>query len=381
MVWMAAMATLIESLGDEINQIAAAYESAFAGQSRASRNLDELDSLIRRVRSVLGRVDQIPSAARGADLASLREVAAGNLRIYESEREAIKAAKASGPDFEVFARLATTANFVFARYHRHFAGKDRMTRDLGLLAEMVEDLKQLRQRMAAVAAKNAKNPSANFSRDVDLVGQNLEMYQGEIKAIADAQGMGTPEEQAGVLANLANDQFQIYRLHFAGQSRTTRRPALLQRVVDNLRRYRDRMAALRDGGLTVDFNGKNIEVVDGNLALYETELGEIRKARQQTAMGDIMGMLGASANELFEEYRKDFAGKSRGQVNQEQLGAMADKLGEIHRQMTDLGRAEENEMNERNLDVVQDQLAMFEREWEQVQALKAGQAPAGDAGV
>jgi hypothetical protein len=355
--------TLIETLGQEIDRISALYESSFAGQSRATRDLDELDMLIKRVQDVIAKVTQIPSAAQGPELARVREIAQANLKIYETEKTAIKDAKAAGPDFEDFARLANTANFVFARYYRHFAGKDRVTRDVGLLAEMVEDLKHLRQRMVAMAAKN---PAAAFKKDVDLVASTLEMYQSEIREITKAQTMGTQDEQASALASLANSQFAIYRSHFASKSRVTRRPALLQRVVDNLRRTRERMTDLRKGGLEVDYNAKNIEIVEQNLATYETEMVEIRKARQGTKMDDIMGMLGSAANELFEEYRKGFAGKDRTSVSLDQLSLICDQLGEIAGQMTDLSRAETNDMNERNLEIVMDQLSMFEREFEAI---------------
>ncbi len=355
--------TLIETLGQEIDRISSVYESGFAGQSRATRDLDELDGLIKRVKDVIAKVAQIPSAAQGPDLTRLRDVAQTNLKIYEIEKTAIKEAKAAGPDFEDFSRLANTANFVFARYYRHFAGKDRVTRDVGLLAEMVEDLKTLRQRMAALAVKN---PTAAFKKDVELVSSTQEMYQNEIKEISKAQTSGTPDEQASALANVANAQFNIYRTHFANKSRVTRRPALLQRVVDNLRRCRDRMVELGKGGLEVEYNAKNIEIVEQNLATYEAEMGEIRKARQSTKMDDIMGMLGGAANELFEEYRKGFAGKDRKSVSLEQLSLICDQLGELARQMTDLSRAETNDMNERNLEIVMDQLSMFEREFEAI---------------
>src|SRR6478609_4804131 len=52
--WPPPMASNItETLGNEVDQIAASYEASFAGQSRATRNLDELDRLIARTKAVL----------------------------------------------------------------------------------------------------------------------------------------------------------------------------------------------------------------------------------------------------------------------------------------------------------------------------------------
>ncbi len=363
------MATnLFDRLRAEMDQISAEYDRDFAGQSRATRDLSALDALLERTSSVLRRIDEIPMAAQGPQLTSLRELVTGSQDVYQQERKAIVQARSQGPEFEEFSLLATQANFVFARYGRHFAGQDRGSRDTGLLAEMVEDLKAIKKRMTGI---HNKKKSSNYERDLDVVASNLTMYEAELGEIQKAQKEGTPEEQAGLLATLANSQFAVYRNHFAGQSRTTRRPQLLMRAVDNLKRIKQRMEALAAENVDSEHNPKNIEIVAQNLAMYETELGEIRKARQSTSMVDLMGMLGGNANETFEAYRKGYAGKNRGEVDLEQLGIICDRLGEILRQMVDLSRAEENDTNERNIEIVCDQLAMYEQEFEAVRNVQA----------
>ncbi|AKV01565.1 hypothetical protein AKJ09_08228 [Labilithrix luteola] len=126
------------------------------------------------------------------------------------------------------------------------------------------------------------------------------------------------------------------------------------------------MTALRDGGLTVEFNTKNISIVEDRLSVYENELSEIRKLRQATSMTDIMGELGGAANKLFDDYRASFADKPRSQVDDQKLAGICDKLGEIRRQMVEMSWAEDNDMNNRNLDIVTEQLTMFEGEYEAV---------------
>ena len=201
--------------------------------------------------------------------------------------------------------------------------------------------------------------------------QNLTQYQKEIPLIENAQKSGTPEDRASVLATLANNQFAVYQTHFAGEPRISRRPALLMRVIASLKSIKERMVAFQEGGLDLEFNTKNIEVVTGRLEVYEKELAEIRKLRQTTQMADIMGELGGAANKLFEAYRTSFANKPRQQVDLDLLGGLCDKLGEIRRQMADMRRAEDNEMNDRNLEIVTEQLVMFEGEFEAVVAAKA----------
>lgn len=364
------MATIVETLGEELEQLDREYAKDFAGHSRLTRDLEQLDRMIKRARGVVDKVQQIPAAAQGPDLVRLREAADQAVALYKGEREAIARAQSVGPAFEAFSMEATSANLVFARYVRHFAGQDRTTRDNALLGELVEDLKQIDKRMTQLLA-SAKQPE--LERDREVVRQNLAQYQKEIELIDEAQRAGTPEEQASALASLANIQFAVYQAHFAGEPRVSRRPALLMRVISSLKKVRERMAALKDAGLAVEFNDKNMAIVADRLGVYETELAEIRKIRQATPMVDIMGELGGAANKLFDEYRGNFADKPRAAADVTRLANICDKLGEIRRQMVEMSWAEENEMNLKNLDIVTEQLSMFETEYE---AVVRAQAPA-----
>jgi hypothetical protein len=367
------MASMLETLATELDQLDNEYSSNFAGQSRMTRDVALLDRIITRGNDIVKRIDQIPSAAQGPELVRLRDAAKNNLALYAQERGAILRAQEVGPTFEQFSLEATSANLVFGRYARHFAGKDRATRDLALLGELVDDLKQIDKRMGALLEEHRVQ---DFQRDREVVVQNLQQYQKEIPLIENAQKSGTPEERASVLASLANNQFAVYQTHFAGEPRISRRPALLMRIISSLKSIKERMVAFQQGGLNLEFNDKNIEVVTGRLEVYENELAEIRKLRQSTQMADIMGELGGAANKLFETYRASFANKPRQQVDTDLLGGLCDKLGEIRRQMSDMARAEDNEMNDKNLEIVTEQLVMFEGEYEAVVASKAQAQPA-----
>ncbi len=357
------MPTVIESLGQELSALDREYEQDFAGHSRLTRDLDQMDRMLARAESVIARVAQVPPAVRGPDLVEIERHAAKNLEMYRTERTAIARAQDAGPAFETFSMEATSANLVFARYGRHFAGKDRATRDPALLGELVDDLKHIDKRMNQVLATKR---TADFERDLDLVRKNVAQYQNEIELIEKAHQSGGPEDQANLLATLANNQFANYQTHFAGEARVSRRPALLMRVVSSLRKIQDRMSALQAGGLDAEFNTKNIGVVQDRLSTYENELGEIRKVRQATPMKDIMAELGSAANRLFDEYRTSFADKPRPQADIEKLGKLCDKLCEVRKQMLEMSWADENEMNLRNLDIVSEQLVLFENEFEHV---------------
>jgi hypothetical protein len=199
-----------------------------------------------------------------------------------------------------------------------------------------------------------------------LVADNVRTYQTEAEAISQAQTNGTTGEVANVLASLANAQFTVYRIHFAGQSRLSRRPALLVRIIDALEIIQDRMVRLKTGGLNEGFHDKNLLIVEEQLRMYKTELDEIRKARKGAALVDLMGELGGAANQIFEEYRASFAGKNRSNVDRAKLGEICDRLYEIARQMEDMRKVEPNDMNEKNLQIVLGQLGQFETEFEAV---------------
>jgi hypothetical protein len=358
------MTTPNDKLAAELDRIAARYESQFAGMPRANRNLDELDAIIAETKGLLTRLESIPEAVRPPDMSELAATARQNVTLYQRERALIVEASKVGPDFERFATFASSANFVFARYRRHFAGQNRATRDLGLIEEMVDDLETIEEGMAAII-KQTKD-KAQLASDLDLVKRSLESYTAESKRIVEAREMGTPDERAGLYAQLANDQFRIYQNHFAGKSRATRRPALLVRVVEQLAVIGKAMRALKDRGLASETNDNNIGIVDRQLETYKTELDEVRNARKGIALTDLQGMLGSAANDVFEAFRSDYAGKERKTRDAAKLSALCDELGDIRRQMLDLGRAEPTAANDTNVEIVTSQLSAFEQEHEQI---------------
>lgn len=359
----------IEALKKQVEDISSEYAGRFAGHSRVTRSVSELDAIIDRASNVVAALDKLPKSAIDAEVTALITTARENLDLYRAERGEIEKAKSEGPELEEFSRLGTQANFVFARYRRHFAGKARATRDLGLLAEMIDDLGKIQGRMKDVVAKSKLT---GLKEDLELVSNNIKLYTSERGEIVDARGTGTPEEQADILAEVANGQFQIYTDHFANRSRLTRRPQLLQRMIDNLKQVKDRMLGLKKAGLKSEQNDKNVEIVDANLQMYINELAEVRKARAGVKLVDLMGNLGQAANDVMADYGKDFAGKDRKTRDLEMLSVLCDQLGEIARQMYELGRAEPNETNSNNLSIVMDNLAMFEGEYTNIEQAKAG---------
>lgn len=357
-----------QALAKELAAITEDYEAHFAGQPRATRELARMDALLARIEKVLADLSAVPAAVAGPEVAGLREDADARKATYTTERAAIMDAQKLGAAGAEFSVLASNANLVFARYQRHFAGQNRATRDAALLAEMIEDLRVTESKMRTM---QAKKPSDTFQRDIEVVVANTRHYKDELAAIQKTFEDLSQDDKANAYAAQANGQFALYATHFAGKARDTRRPALLQRMIESCKRIHAGMVALTNAGYVSEQNVNNANIVQTNLRMYETELAEIRKLRQSTAISDIMGRLGMAANEEFEAYQTNFAGKNRREVPFELLGQICDRLGEVLRQQSDLARAEDNSGNNRNMDIVRGQLEMYENEWEAVRTAQA----------
>ncbi len=358
----------LRSIRDQVDQIGARYDGMFAGHSRVTRDLNALNEIVNEMKRAQQDLERIQRSVSAKDFGALRDQIRQSLQIYETERKEIMKVKALGADYEDFDAFRTEANLTFAKYHRHFAGKARNTRDLGLLAEMIDDLDRYAAEMKEIAP--GLPASVNAQPDIETVQANRQMYVTERGEIVEARGMGTAEEQAGTLAECANGQFKLYDTHFAGKSRVTRRPALLQRMIDSLTQIQDRMKTLAQQNPGLTQNRDNINIVEDSLRTYRSELEEIKKARETTKLEDLQGNLGGAANEVFQQYANNFAGKDRKTRDLELLSDLCDLLAEIGRQMWDLGAVEPTDMNTRNLAIVTEQRVMFEREYEMIEEAK-----------
>ncbi len=362
------MATpFLDRIQAELASIDAAYQAGFAGQSRATRDLGALDSLIADVDAVLTRIDQIPAVARGRELTEEHTSATGLRAMLREERGHIERARRASPTQESFGVAAAKANFAFATYRRHFANQSRASRDVALLAELIGGLESIAAEMGTL---RSRAPEATFDRDLEVVRANLRMYRDERAAIEKDQAGGTPEERANLLGGLANAQFQIYGAQFAGKSRASRRPALLERVIASLASIERRMRDLTAAGFREDWHTKNVDIVVERQRTYQDELALIRDARKGTPAADLMSVLGDAANQLFAEYAEHFGGKARTTVDETRLSTICDGLSDLATQMEELDRVSTNRTNLQNLDIVRQNLLSYETEWEHITKAK-----------
>lgn len=367
---MAATSASLADLRKKVNEINSQYDSFFAGQPRISRDVALMDSMRDGLRPVVAALSGLPGSK---DRDEVLETARKNLSLYETECEAIRTAQSGGPDALEAHRLATWAGFTTRRYVRHFAGKGRSTRDLGLLNELIEDLKRLHEDLSALS-QDFTNSEVTETRTI--VDNSLRLYQEERTAIQESRAKATTEELADLLAQVANEQFQIYQEHFVGKARVSRRPDLLQRVVGSLEGVLDLMQSVQAKVPAHPHNPRNIATVQGQITFFRSELDEVRKARQDSKFADLVGALGTAANAIFEEYRQNFAGQDRRTRELPRLSKLCDQLYEAAHQMDDLDRVREDEMNLHNLSIVLDNLRFYEREFDEITKVQAGNSPA-----
>lgn len=357
----------VRTLAQRAEEIHNRYRREFAGRSRITRDLGLLDRLLASLEGILQEAEGAEGAAESL-VPTVRE----RLTLYQTERAAIQAARDGGPAEVVAHRVSEWAWLNSQRYRRNFAGQSRLTRDLGQLEELRDETRRRRDQLVTASQGKARGWRTDL---LDQLQRDLEMYTQEADAIRTARQSQSPDNRARSLASDANNQFTLWREHFAEQSRHTRRAGLCRRMIGRLEAILADMKAVRDQGFRADFHMENISKVASRLDSWRTELRQIEQAAGQAGPEKIAAGLAEDANKQFQRYRDSFAGKSRAQVDRGVLAAICERLHEIARTMEALDQTWSLEGNRSNLSVVLENLKMYEREHNQVQEAQQKQSP------
>jgi hypothetical protein len=157
---------------------------------------------------------------------------------------------------------------------------------------------------------------------------------------------------------------------FAQQRRISRHPGALDRIVGALDEIRQEMHALSAAGFTEANHTKNVEIVEDRLQVYRTEQAAVRQARADATVAQRAGALGASANEVFQQYREVFGGKPRAEADPDRLNEIFEQMWPIAREMDEIDATYDDEGNAGNLQLVLDSLVLYSREVDQIIAAK-----------
>jgi hypothetical protein len=339
------------------------YSIHFAGRPRATRDLVGADVLVSEAKEICASAETM----NGDGAQRLLETARERLTLYVAERKAVLDAHAAGLDAARGVRLGTRANLVFSRYRRHFAGQDRRSRDLSLMEELIAECELLQREAAQLVVSKAPE---GLRKDLEIITENLALYRRERSAIIEARSTGTPEERESALANLANRQFELYTLHFAGQSRMSRRVGLLERIRTELSAIADGMAQLSANGLGGEGNVKNAGIVAERHAIYGKELEQLHMVHDQATAFQRLRAVEQGADALVAEYDKAFAGQDRATRNPADLNLLCDQMAELEHQLAALVERFNLGVRHRPAARVRDLSVMFEREYQAVAKAK-----------
>jgi hypothetical protein len=340
------------------------YRKGFVGRSRATRDLGALDALITDTAAFLPALGESQT---------LRTQVEERLSLYRTERDTIAQIQAGGPEAVSAWRLVEWSDLSFSRYARDYAGQSRLTRDVALLEEMAAEQASWHKEAAAAAAKLGE---ARLKEQVAQMGKHADLYRAEVGEVRKAQAALAPADRVGALATRANRQFALWRLHFEGRPRASRRAGTLRRVVAELKDIQAAMEATRAAGITSATHAENIAKVADRVRHHGEELAKIEEARTNTPTAQLVGMLGDDANKLIARYREEFSGKSREGRDLNVLADLCEGMHEVARNMSAVAADRGTDtQNARNLTVVVDHLKVMEREFTTIRKAKQAARP------
>lgn len=356
----------IRTLSDKLNN---RWTREFAGKPRHTRDLKELEHIIEKAAVLAKKAKQL----KGEKGAEVEKVVRERLELYVKERDAIAEAQFERPEIGEIHQQGQAVERSLAVWRRHFAGRDRRSRDLGLLDGAIARLG------AALARLDELKEMPEVKKDKlgDLFGQ-LELMKDERSEIEKLRRQMTPADRAVSLLAEAQSALDRYRVSFAGQARTTVRVETLDTIIASLEGCRE---ALVEAG---EEQAQNLAVLDQNLGAYRNERKLIVEAHDKVEVRDRTNHLGQAANQMFQLYQQHFAGQQRVTRDLKLLSDICDRLTEIAIQMAEHDATHAETLNRKNLPVVEDRLRRYEAEWVEIMKAKTqaaeqqaarGQAP------
>ena len=349
----------LQVLDERIAALHSRYLFRFANKPRATRSVEELEGLLLEVEAARAELDALPSSP---DLEAARARADQHLNLYREELRRVREARAKVPLVAEVGALAIEAGLLAARYRRHFAGRERTSRDPALLAELLE---RSRATLTQLESMPPEALAADHA-DLTLLRENVALFESELREIHRVQRAGSAEERAGRLGGLANAQFALYATHFAGKARTTRRAGLLARIIARLEQIGAQMQLIEDQGGAPAFNAQNLGIVLERLAFYTSEHAAIDAAHRGSSPTERIAALGNEVNAILERYDRDFAGQSRASRDAELLSSLCDELDEVAMQLRDLADDPALDHARAQLALVRDAQHSLEQEYELV---------------
>jgi hypothetical protein len=193
------------------------YGRAFAGKDRQTRDVGLLMEIQVDLQGVRAAVAELSPSAPEQGLARTLVQYDEQLRVYNTEIDAIRSARRQGSPADQGTRLAKLANEQFASYERHFAGHPRVSRHPATLERILASLDEIRRGMVSLQLGGFLD--ASNTRNQGVVDARIKAFGAELDAIRRARAEAPLDERVAALGNAANQVFGRYREAFAGQTR------------------------------------------------------------------------------------------------------------------------------------------------------------------
>jgi hypothetical protein len=364
-----AKATLasIRSQSDKLHR---RWQREFAGKPRHSRELSELEKIVQNTAVLAKKAKGIP----GDKGDELERVVTERLKLYREERDAIADAQFDRPEVAEIHVQGQRVDRAMSIWRRHYAGRDRRTRDLPRLDVVIRTLQEGLPRLEALA----EHPEVK-KESLDSLRTQLEVLKDERSEIVKLRKNAEPAVRVASLLAEAQSALEQYRVHFAGQPRATCSPARLERMIAMLDRVTRALGEADVAGANEEADQArkdNLALMTGHLDAWRAELPELERALREVSTRDRSNQLGMVANQLFQIYQREFAGQARATRNLQLLSDLCDRLGELSELMTEHDTATEEPLNRKNMPTVDERLRRYESEWMEIAKAKAPQAGA-----
>ena len=126
-----------QSIQKTMHSIHEGYQIHFSGHPRISRNVNQLSAWIVRLKEVKPMLRLLPSHLKK----EIQTLYQSRLDLYTKEQKAIIQLQKLNQESQMIYHMMMWNQFNDQRYHLHFAGQSRSTRDLSFLSELIVDVK------------------------------------------------------------------------------------------------------------------------------------------------------------------------------------------------------------------------------------------------
>lgn len=163
------------------------YQNQFAGKGRTTRRPELLDRMVANLTDILDRMRKLSAKGYRNQVNTKNiTIVQENLKLYKNEVRSIRDTRNDATQEDRAGMLGGAANDLMDEYRAHFAGQDRRTRDLELLAALCDGMYEIALQMREIQDEQPDLELNN--KNLSIVIDNLVLYHAEYRNIQEAKG-------------------------------------------------------------------------------------------------------------------------------------------------------------------------------------------------